>query len=152
MTNRLHDKFCLEGAFVSTPHQGSLFWIYGDYNMIRSPEGAAYAAKTSQMSRESINALARNKQKALTRLEGGELSFAPEGILSVDAIMSRFPDRVLGGRGILMPLADWATGAPMRRLVAAIVSEVGIDSAVRGASTVVGLSGGLKAAPSHGPF
>ncbi len=56
LTNALHDQFCVGGLEMSSPEHPGLFRICGDYNMLRSAEGSAYAGRTSQMSREAITA------------------------------------------------------------------------------------------------
>ena len=50
ITNTLHDRYCVRGLSVASPDNPDIFRIYGDSNMIKSAEGAAYTAVTSQMS------------------------------------------------------------------------------------------------------
>jgi hypothetical protein len=65
ITNVLHDKYCIEGLVVGSPDRKEIGRIYGDAHMLESPAGAVYTAETTQMSRDAINGLVRNKRSAL---------------------------------------------------------------------------------------
>ena len=164
ITNTLHDKYCINGLQVSSPHQAAMFTIYGDNNMMRSSEGAHYTAETSAMSRQAINILVRNRRNELIPdappMPDGTVP-APAPVLqcaSVEEIMQRFPNRVTDDDGTQMSLETWATGDPMRRKIRAIVKvlskefwrEGKITAFVRGGSVVKGVAEGLG--PDHGAF
>lgn len=157
ITNTLHDKYCVNGLDVSSPDQRNLFKIYGDSNMMRSGEGAAYTAETSMLSREAINTLIKNKRTRLTPPVPGQPVIPPRPVTSTEKILSRFPDKVSDG-GVEMSLEDWATGAPMRRQIAEVVDALSaefwkegkVTALVRLASIKKPVAAGLK--PDHGPF
>lgn len=159
ITNTLHDKYCINGLRVASPDNQNLFKIYGDNNMMRSGEGAEYAALTSQMSRNAINQLVRNRRNALTPVvPGGKPRIPAKRVTSVDQIFARFPNEVVDDDGTRMSLKEWATGAPMRRKIADMVaffSKEGwtdgkLTRVVKGASPFKSVAAGLG--PSHGPF
>ena len=78
---------------------------------------------------------------------------SPLPVAAVEDIVSRFPNRVIDDDGTALSLLTWATGAPMRQKIAAIVSGLSADlvtTAVRALSTMSEVSTGLK--PDHGPF
>ena len=155
ITNTLHDKYCINGLTVASPDNPKLFKIYGDNNMMRSSEGAAYTAATSLMSRGAINALVNNKREALAASGpgGGEPAAKRLDVPSVSAIVARFPDRVIDDDGTAMSLETWATGAPMRKKIAQVVHWRKGDTAtglVRLMSTGKQVSSGLT--KDHGAF
>ena len=153
ITNTLHDKYCVNGLSVASPDNPAIFKIYGDSNMMRSSEGATYTAATSQMSRDAINALVNNKRHELSALEAGGPAQQPLPVTSVEAIIARFPNRVVDDDGTQMPLETWATGAPMRKKVADIIGVLSGDfvtGLLRVGSKAKNVSAGLDA--SHGPF
>ncbi|MEO6122711.1 MAG: DUF4157 domain-containing protein [Ilumatobacteraceae bacterium] len=153
ITNTLHDKYCVNGLKVASPDNAEIFKIYGDNNMMRSSEGATYTAATSLMSRGAINAMVENKREALAAAESGVQAPPPRPVTSIEEIIARFPNRVVDDDGTEMSLATWATGAPMRKKIAALVNaRTGdfVTGAVRAMSTVKQVSKGLDA--SHGPF
>ena len=159
ITNTLHDKYCLKGLEVASPDKPAIFKIYGDSNMMRSGEGAEYTAGTSEMSRRSINLLVQNKRHELTPVvAGGSPRIPPRPVPRVEAIMARFPNTVKDDDGTVMSLQTWATGAPMRKKIAQIVSALSSEGWKEGKLTAVTkalsvaktVSPGLDAA--HGPF
>lgn len=153
ITNTLHDKYCVQGLSVASPDNPDIFKIYGDSNMMRSSEGAAYTAATSQMSRGAINALVENKRQALSAAEAGGPVQKPTHVPSIEDIVARFPNRVIDDDGTPMSLETWATGDPMRKKIAAVVASFTgdfITGAVRAVSTVKQVSKGLG--PDHGAF
>jgi hypothetical protein len=127
--------------------------------MMRSGEGAEYTAATSEMSRRSINLLVQNKRNELTPLvPGGPPRIPPKPVPRMEAIMARFPNTVKDDDGTVMSLQTWATGAPMRKKIAGIVSALSAEgwkegkltSIVRIASPLKTVAAGLGA--DHGPF
>ncbi len=153
ITNTLHDIYCLKGLEVSSPDQRNLFRVYGDSSMIKSAAGAEYTARTSQMSRDAINALVRNKRLQLSGRPGAMLQ-----VPTVMQILSRFPDRVVDDDGTEMSLQNWATGQPMRDKIEKLVafftkerwSEGKLTGVIKGLSVGKDVAPGLR--PKHGPF
>jgi hypothetical protein len=159
ITNTLHDKYCLKGLDVASPDNSKIFKIYGDSNMMRSGEGAEYTAATSEMSRRAINLLVQNKRNELTPVvPGGKPRIPPKPVPRIEAIVSRFPNTVKDDDGTVMSLQNWATGTPMRKKIAAIVSALSAEGWKEGKLTAVtkGLSIGKTVSPgldaAHGPF
>jgi hypothetical protein len=158
ITNTLHDIYCLKGLKVSSPDQNNLFRVYGDSSMIKSAAGAEYTARTSQMSRDAINALVGNKRKVLTPAQVGVPAIPPKPVFTVEQILSRFPDTVEDDDGTVMSLENWATGQPMRdkieKLVAVFTkerwSEGKLTGVIKGLSIAKDVAPGLS--PAHGPF
>jgi hypothetical protein len=159
ITNTLHDKYCLNGLWVSSPDHPNLFKVYGDASMMKSSLGAEYTAETSQMSRDSINTLVNNKRRALTppNPQGPPVA-PPKPVPTVEAILARFPDTVRDDDGTVMSLKDWATGAPMRKKIAELVAfftterwkEGKLTGLIKAGSLVKDVAPGLTA--EHGPF
>lgn len=148
MTNALHDKFCKAGLVVGSPHNPNIGRVYGDSSMLMSEAGTEYTAQTSRLSRDAINALYRRKHAELT----GQFGPAP-AIPSTNEILARFPDRVYDDvTGVQMPLKEWATGQPMRRLISKMMGEARM---ARPVSSLKLISGGLdhgKLPSQHVPF
>ncbi|MEU9339378.1 DUF4157 domain-containing protein [Streptomyces sp. NPDC048290] len=91
-TAALHDHFNEASLWVATKDRQNAFQVWGDYTLLKSGDGVAYARDTCQMSQESILNL------HYTGDDGG---------ISADDIHQRFPSRVGSSASELHDIQAW---------------------------------------------